>query len=203
MRPFALFLSIAFSTSAAAGTIDALVRDARGAAVRDAVVYAIPERLPVSMVKRTATMDQRDRTFIPHVLPVQTGTSVNFPNSDDVRHHVYSFSPAKTFQLPLYKSEPSNPVVFDKAGIVALGCNIHDRMTAFIVVVNTPYFAKSETDGRLSIPDLPPGRYAVSVWYPDIRKMIPPATINVVGVERHELNFSGTGVTVAADSASR
>ena len=134
-------------------------------------------------------MDQKNRMFIPHVLPVQTGTAVRFPNSDDIRHHVYSFSPAKPFQLPLYKGTPANPVVFDKAGVVTLGCNIHDQMSAFIVVVDTPYFERTGGDGKVALRDVEPGKYAVHVWYPEMRDEPQPKSVTVSETERIDLSF--------------
>ncbi|MBV8519053.1 MAG: methylamine utilization protein [Acidobacteria bacterium] len=184
----ALFLAALLPATLTAATLDVQVRDARGAAVRDAVVYAVPAgRAPLA--RRTAVMDQKNRMFIPHVLPVQTGTAVSFPNSDDVRHHVYSFSPAKTFQLPLYKGTPANPVVFDKAGVVTLGCNIHDSMSAFIVVVDTPFFEKTGADGRVTLPDLDAGRYTVHVWVADARGEPRPVSVNLTGDQRVQLSF--------------
>jgi len=135
-------------------------------------------------------MDQKNRMFIPHVLAVQTGTSVRFPNSDDIRHHVYSFSPAKPFQLPLYKGTPANPVLFDRAGVVTLGCNIHDQMSAFIVVVDTPYFERTGGDGRATLRDLEPGKYVVHVWYPEMRDEPPPANVTIAGSEKVDVSFN-------------
>src|SRR5262245_20102478 len=109
-----------------AGSLAVELRDASGSPVTGGVVYAIPEGRKPSPPTREAVMDQKDRRFVPHVLVVQTGTAVSFPNSDNVRHQVYSFSAAKKFQLPLYEGTPRKPVVFDRAGVVALGCNIHD-----------------------------------------------------------------------------
>lgn len=189
MRPVASAIVIALlSSPLAAATIDAVVSDARGAAVRDAVVYAVPLDRPALPLRRGAVMEQKNRAFIPHVLPVQTGTAVRFPNLDDVQHHVYSFSPAKPFQLPLYKGSPPGPVVFDKAGVVTLGCNIHDQMSAYIVVVDTPYFEKTAANGRAALRDLEPGRYAVHVWSADIRREPPAQTITVN--ERADVVFS-------------
>ena len=151
----------------AAASLVVEVRDERGAPVTDAVVYATPEgKAPPP--SRRAVMDQKNRMFVPHVLAVQTGTAVSFPNSDNVRHQVYSFSPAKKFQLPLYAGTPPKPVVFDKPGVVAIGCNIHDQMSAYVVVVDTPYFAKS-SNGRAELADLPDGTYAVRVWTEGMR----------------------------------
>ena len=184
-----ILITVVLSSPLAAATIDAVVQDGRGGAVRDAVVYAVPEGRPVALPRRGAVMEQRNRAFIPHVLAVQTGTAVRFPNLDDVQHHVYSFSPTKTFQLPLYKGSPPNPVTFDKAGVVTLGCNIHDQMSAVIVVVDTPYFEKTAPNGRASLHDLEPGRYAVHVWAPE-RGELPLRTVTVTGDERVDVSFN-------------
>ena len=129
-----------------------------GKAVPEAVlvVYALDGRaLPAPA---PAVMDQRDRRFVPRVLPVQTGAQVTFPNSDNVSHHVYSFSPPKRFQLYLAKGGPPQSVVFDRAGVETLGCNLHDWMLGYILVVDTPYFAVTDDErhGRAS-PASPPG----------------------------------------------
>lgn len=143
-------------------------------------------------------MDQKNRTFIPHVLPVQTGTKVQFPNSDDIRHHVYSFSPAKPFQLPLYKGTPATPELFDRAGVVTLGCNIHDQMSAFIVIVDTPHFAKTPASGKATLSDLEPGRYTVRVWYPDMREEPAAQSITVKAGEPASLTFVAGGAAAAS-----
>jgi len=122
-----------------------------------------------------AMIDQKGKEFIPFVSAVPVGTKVNFPNSDDIRHHVYSFSPAKTFEIPLYKGTPANPVVFDKPGIVVMGCNIHDWMSAYVYVSPTPYFSITSGDGIAKLAALPPGRYAVEVWHPQIKGSPEPA----------------------------
>jgi hypothetical protein len=99
------------------------------------------------------------------VLVIQTGTSVNFPNFDTVRHHVYSFSPIKVFETKLYSGTPSEPTIFDKPGIAALGCNIHDRMSAHIVVVDTALFAKTDASGMARFADLPAGEHQLKAWF--------------------------------------
>lgn len=111
-----------------------------------------------------AEVGQRERQFTPQLLIVQTGTSVNFPNFDTVRHHVYSFSPIKVIDIKLYSGTPTDPVVFDKPGVAALGCNIHDRMTAHVIVVDTPTFARTDDKGQATF-DLPPGTHAVKAWH--------------------------------------
>ncbi len=109
-------------------------------------------------------MDQVDSQFAPRVLAVGVGSRVNFPNRDDVRHHVYSFSPAKRFELPLYSGTPSEPVTFGVPGVVALGCNIHDWMIGFIHVLDTPHHAVSDAEGIARI-EAPAGRYEMRVWH--------------------------------------
>jgi len=133
----------------------------------NAVVVAVPEdaRLP-PMAKTIEVVDQIDKEFVPYVKPVRAGSYVQFPNKDNIRHHVYSFSPAKSFELPLYKGTPSQPVLFDKPGVVKLGCNIHDWMIGYVYVTDSPYFGKTASDGRIELDALPAGRYRVRVWHP-------------------------------------
>lgn len=170
-----------------AGEVHALVRDKAGKGVADAVVVASPANKvgkKAGAATTTAVVDQVNKEFVPYVLPVQVGTAVSFPNKDDIRHHVYSFSPPKTFELPLYAGNPAAPVVFDKPGVVALGCNIHDWMISYIYVVESPYFAKSGADGKASLTDLPAGDYTLRIWHPRLegkevateRKVVIPRT---------------------------
>jgi plastocyanin len=187
LRSLSLVLLLSLPLAAGAATLNVTVRDARGSAVADAVVYAVPDGREPPLVKRSAIMDQKNRMFVPHVLPIQTGTAVRFPNSDDIRHQVYSFSNAKMFQLPLYKGTPANPVVFDRSGVVTLGCNIHDRMSAYIVVVDTPYFATTTKKGRAEIPSVGAGKYALRVWYPDMSQEPPPVPLTLAGSDTKEL----------------
>jgi plastocyanin len=114
--------------------------------------------------RTTAVMDQISKAFVPQVLAIGAGTWVEFPNSDTVSHQVYSFSPVKRFQLPLYKGQPRAPVQFDKPGLVVLGCNIHDSMVGYIYVADTPYFGKSDAAGSVRLADLPRGRYRIVIW---------------------------------------
>jgi plastocyanin len=148
--------------------IAATVTDERGKPVADAVVIAVPAdgslRLPKA---REDVVDQVDKEFLPKVQAVLVGTPVTFPNRDSVRHQVYSFSPAKRFELPLYTGVPQ-AVVFDKPGVVILGCNIHDWMVGYIYVSESPYFAKTGADGKALLTDLPPRGYVVRVWHPQL-----------------------------------
>jgi plastocyanin len=150
----------------------ASVRDAEGNPVINAVVILnpidiknIPHKAPV-----TREIDQIDKEFINRVTAIQTGTRIDFPNRDNVRHHVYSFSPAKPFELPLYSGIPADPVLFDKPGIVKIGCNIHDWMIGYIYVTNAPYFTVTTEEGTARLEDLEAGNYIASIWHPLMKK---------------------------------
>jgi hypothetical protein len=111
-------------------------------------------------------VEQFDREFVPYVSVIQTGTTVTFPNRDPILHHVYSFAPAKTFEIKLYTGKSPGVIVFDKPGVVNIGCNIHDWMIAYLLVVSTPYFAKTNASGVARFRDLPAGGYELRVWHP-------------------------------------
>lgn len=168
---------VGVSLNAHAAQLEVVVKDTAGAAVADAVASLRPvggAALPAAT--GAARMDQHGLRFVPRVLAVQTGTEVEFPNSDQVRHHVYSFSAAKTFELRLYKAKPASPVLFDKPGLVTLGCNIHDWMLGYVVVVDTPYFATSGSDGVALIDEVPAGDYELDVWQPRLATSPAPQT---------------------------
>jgi hypothetical protein len=120
-------------------------------------------------------MDQRNLEFVPRVLVVGVGARVDFPNNDSVSHQVYSFSAAKRFQLPLYKGEVHPPVVFDRPGLVVLGCNIHDSMVGYVYVTDAPYFGTTVADGGWELKDIPLGDYRIVLWSPFIAD--PPASL--------------------------
>lgn len=154
----------ALASHAAALTVQVL--DAGGQALPDAVVYAEPASgQPAPRLNKIVEIEQKGRKFIPAVTVIQAGTSIAFPNNDTVRHHVYSFSPAKVFDLKLYTGQPENPVSFDKAGTVVIGCNIHDQMIAYIHIVPTPYFAKTDASGKARIEGLTSGKYQLKAWH--------------------------------------
>jgi plastocyanin len=153
-----------------AAELRVLVKDSHGKLVADAVVLATPLD-PKSVPRPKPLMDavdQVDKQFVPYVKPIFVGSKVRFPNSDDVHHQVYSFSPAKKFALPLYAGTAAPAVVFDKPGVVVLGCNIHDWMIGYIYVSETPFFTKTESNGTAAIADLPPGEYTVRLWHPSM-----------------------------------
>jgi plastocyanin len=180
--------------------IDVLVLDEDSVVVPDVAVYAEPldetNRTPMAHadMKHPAVMDQIGTAFVPHILVVQTGTAVDFPNNDTVSHHVYSFSKAKTFALNLYRGDPHPPQVFDQAGLVVLGCNIHDSMLGFILVVDTPYFAKTDAHGAVNLHGLPEGDYRVKVWTPrtNERNQLPARTLTIGSSRQEALTFQFT-----------
>ena len=150
--------------------IVATVTDQQGKPVADAVIVAVPSDGNIRLPSRPPenVVDQVDKQFTPRVQVVLVGTPVTFPNNDNVRHQVYSFSSAKRFELPLYAGMPAQPVLFDKPGVVVLGCNIHDWMVGFIYVSESPYFAKTGPDGKATLTDLPPRAYILRVWHPQM-----------------------------------
>ena len=168
LRVLSLLL-VGSSVSLVGASLDVTVKDGSGAFVCDAVVYAQRSSSTSGVAKKQTVIDQRDKQFVPYVTAVQVGTSIMFPNSDNIRHHVYSFSPAKKFELPLYSGVPARPVVFDNVGFVTLGCNIHDWMIAYVAVLPTPHFQVTGNEGRALLKDLPAGQYTVQVWQPYLK----------------------------------
>lgn len=152
---------------AQAATVQVEVLDAAGKPLADAVVFLeSPEARKAVRPLAGAEMAQEKRQFVPGVLVVPVGTEVRFPNNDSVRHHVYSFSPAKRFELKLYTGTPSSPVLFDSPGVAVLGCNIHDQMVGWILVVDTPYYARTPAaPGWAQIGNVPPGTYTLRTWH--------------------------------------
>ncbi len=112
-----------------------------------------------------AVVDQKQLRFVPHVLPILVGTTVDFPNSDPLLHNVFSISPAKRFNLGLYGRGTVRRMTFDKPGVVELLCNVHLEMSGFIVVLKNPYFARTDADGRFRIADVPAGSRRVRCWH--------------------------------------
>ena len=162
------FACIHSSTASLAGSIVASVKDQNGKNLENAVLVAVPKSSATAnqATPHQVSIDQIDKEFVPFVKVVQIGTEVYFPNKDDIRHHVYSFSQAKTFELPLYQGTPAQPVVFDKAGTVSIGCNIHDWMLGYIYVAESPYFGTTGPDGQVILKNIPVGDYFVRIWHP-------------------------------------
>lgn len=151
-----------------ANSIKVSVVDDKQNPIEFAVIY-IKETLP-KVSDNSVVIDQVDKEFIPYVTVVQRGSAINFPNNDEIRHQVYSFSKSKQFELPLYSGNPSSPVVFDKNGAVAMACNIHDWMKAYIYVVDTNKFTISDKAGQAVLTNLAKGQYEVVVWHPKAKE---------------------------------
>jgi plastocyanin len=172
-----------------AGTLSVRVVDGDGRPIGGVAVYAVPSKpsapAAAHVPRPTAVMDQRHTAFVPHLLVVQTGTLVDFPNNDTVSHHVYSFSAAKTFELTLYKGDPHPPVLFDHPGVVVLGCNIHDSMLGYILVVDTPHFSLTDAAGKVELGGLGADDYTVTAWTPRARpKNLPASTAVNLGADQ-------------------
>jgi plastocyanin len=174
MSRLAAALWLALASNAWAASIEVIVRNASGVPVADAVVYALPGSGVDEKGSRAAAIEQIDREFVPYVSVIQTGTSVSFPNRDSIMHHVYSFSPAKPFEIKLYTGKSPGQILFDKPGVVTLGCNIHDWMIGYILVVATPHFAKTGPTGNALLRDLPAGSYELNAWHPQQRAALTP-----------------------------
>ncbi|MES1941199.1 hypothetical protein T5B8_13213 [Salinisphaera sp. T5B8] len=147
-------------------TLDVRVTDPQDRPLSNAVVTVDWPNAPAPDPNPSpAVMRQRDMTFVPHVLAIPVNTSVLFPNHDNTRHHVYSFSNAKTFDIKLYVGLPERPILFDKTGVVTLGCNIHDSMHAFIVVSDAPRMAVTNADGQVRFADVPARARTLRIWH--------------------------------------
>ena len=174
-------LSLVWPALAAGGSLQVSVTDRDDQPVDEVLLYAVPKN-PVQRELKpvpTAVMAQADRQFSPGILVVETGTPVEFPNLDSVSHHVYSFSDAKSFELPLYKGSKHPPITFDTPGVVVLGCNIHDSMLGYVVVLDTPHFALTNLSGLAELDGLADGEYAIHVWTPRLREQRLPRSISI------------------------
>ena len=179
MRASLLLVSLAAVSSPAwAADLTVSVKGDDGMALPDAVVVVKPQGGGAATPARFSwpmVMTQQNIAFNPYVLIVPVGSEVAFPNKDKVRHHVYSFSAAKRFELKLYGQQVERTVVFDKPGVVPLGCNIHDQMIGYIYVTDSPYAAKTDAMGEAVIHGLPGGAATMTVWHPDMKARTPLA----------------------------
>ncbi len=158
----------------------------------DVVLYATPigaTAAPSAANPDPVTISQEGMQFSPYVTPMRVGTAVRFPNYDRIEHHVKSFSPAKQFEIKIYESGTPPPVVFDKSGVVVIYCLLHEWMRAYVYVVDTPYFAKSDLTGAASINGLKEGMYEIRAWHPDMGSIKPPLV--------QTIKVSDKGITVA------
>lgn len=176
-----------------AASVTVAVTGQDGAALPFAVAYVLPQGVSsdAPVPANGVVVDQRDREFVPYVTVVRAGTAINFPNQDNIRHQVYSFSTAKHFELPLYEGNPHSPVLFDRPGVVPLGCNIHDWMSAYVFVAETPWYAVTDAAGAARLEALPAGTYQIAVWHPTL-KGEPQAlaqTLTIGGNDAPSLSF--------------
>jgi len=196
LRLCPLLLTLGSAAQSAAATLEVTVVDQEGRPIDDVAVYATPASGGAAYVGggEKAIMDQHDMQFVPHLLVVQAGTEITFPNGDNVSHHVYSFSEAKRFELKLYKGDVYPPVTFDRPGVVVLGCNIHDGMLGYVVVVDTPHFAKTDERGVAQLDGVPSGDYVIAAWTPRARPTaLPPTQQLTVGEGTVAAEFHITG----------
>lgn len=188
-RPALLAALLSAAAAAQGANVNVAVADAAGHPLADAVVMLEPVGAPLPVKPlANAQIAQRDQQFNPQVSVVTVGTPVLFPNQDTVKHHVYSYSAAKTFQIKLYAGVPHTPIVFDKPGVAVLGCNIHDSMIAWVVVTDTPLWARTAA-GHARVADVPPGNYQMHVWHSSLAETTPPqlipVTVGAGDVEQH------------------
>lgn len=167
-RLLAALAALCAAATAHAADLTVVVRDSSGHPVPDAVVIAdVPGRTGAPPME--VVINQRDMAFVPFVTVLPVGSTVVFTNLDPVRHHVYSFSPARRFELKLFGEGERRSVRFDRPGLVAVGCNIHDQMQAFIQIVDTPFARKADAAGRVTLRGLPNGALRIRVWHPHLR----------------------------------
>ena len=193
-------LGVLCAPAALGGAVTVNVTTRTGEAAQDAVIVLDPLDAAAPAHHDAAIIDQINKQFVPRVSVVRTGTAVTFPNSDHIRHQVYSFSKAKTFSLKLYAGSPSTPVVFDHPGLAVLGCNIHDSMVAFVAVVDSPYFAKTGDSGSVTL-TVPAGRYRLLAWHPNAVATVAPREITVAAAPLSiplRIDVDGAAATVAA-----
>lgn len=195
MRSALLALLAALALPSAAAELAVTVTGAGNVVLPGAVVFLESKSAAAAAKPLTQSeIGQENKTFMPDQLIITRGTAVNFPNRDTVRHHVYSFSPAKRFELKLYIGTPTEPVVFDTAGVAVLGCNIHDEMVAWVVIVDTPYYTEADPGGAAVLRNVPPGAYTLRAWH---RGMLPgtPAVSQPVQIaasgSRATINLAG------------
>lgn len=183
-----LLLSLCMA-SAGAATLNLTALDKLGMPMGDVVISATPvgAAIEAGAPVDAVTIAQDHRQFTPYVTPIRVGTSVRFPNYDKIEHHVKSFSPAKEFEIKVYESGTPPPVTFDKPGIVVVYCLLHEWMRAYVMVLDTPYFGKTDPSGAVSLNGLKEGSYVVRAWHPDMGTVKPALEQTVKIVDKGNL----------------
>lgn len=171
-----------------------LVQDQHGSPLAGAVLEVLTPvgAKQVEAFLPSAIMDQQSKRFVPELLVIQTGQQVAFPNSDNIRHHVYSFSPAKPFELRLYSGQPEQPIAFPQQGVVVLGCNIHDAMVGYIYVAASSLVAQSDSEGRgeIPLPQAVDAKVTLGVWHP--QQTLGPERLNRISLDDPDLDAQAT-----------
>jgi plastocyanin len=164
------------ATASGAGSVKGTVSGAGGGPLPNAVVM-IEGPAMAGTPAGHAVIDQRDQTFVPHVLAVAVGTTVDFPNHDPMLHNVSSASPAKKFDLGMYDRGETRSVTFDQPGVVRIGCNVHPRMEAFVIVHTNPFVAVTDAHGTYTIAGVPAGDWQAHVWHEERAERRVPVVI--------------------------
>ena len=202
---FASFLLLNFPGDLLAGNITGTVKTKGLRSPAHVLVYLVKvPAVSLDLSKAKFAMDQRNLTFMPHVLPIPVGAEVHFPNTDKVSHNVFSLSRAKKFNLGSYKPGEIKTVLFDKPGVVQLRCDVHAEMGAYILVMKNPFFAVTDSQGRFEIPDkksmeqkgikgiedLPSGTYFIKTWHEKLKSIKQEVIVPENGVASVQLNLS-------------
>ncbi|HEX5793445.1 MAG TPA: methylamine utilization protein [Rheinheimera sp.] len=179
MKNILMLLSCCLPASVLAATFSLSIVDSAQQPLPYTVVELVHPDYPAVSLPDGAKVLQKDLNFQPFVSVVPQGTLVEFPNLDKTRHHVYSFSAAKTFELRLYAGKPEAPVLFDNAGVITLGCNIHDHMLAYIYVSASRYTTVTDAAGIATFTDLPPASFQLQLWHPWQKQTLPIDSISI------------------------
>lgn len=179
MKNIIIFISLFLSCSALSASLKLRITDSSGEAIPFAVAELYHADYPAEVATDGAKVLQKGLNFQPFVSVVPQGTLVEFPNLDKTRHHVYSFSKAKTFELKLYAGKPEAPVLFDLAGVVTLGCNIHDHMLAYLYVSESKYAAVTADNGEVQFDNLPQKTFTLRLWHPWQTEVLPEQSISI------------------------
>ncbi|MCJ8313526.1 MAG: methylamine utilization protein [Saccharospirillaceae bacterium] len=169
---FTTFVVLILFSNLNAQDLHIQVLDKQQKPIQSAVLYIKHSSLDKpKQITDTKIVNQLDKEFIPYVTAIQKGDAIHFPNADNIRHQVYSFSQAKQFEIPLYKANTNNlssTITFDQTGVVAAACNIHDWMITYIYVVATDKYSVSDQQGKAIISNLIPGQYEILIWHPKL-----------------------------------